>query len=87
MFLDPRKFYRANVITSSTTRSGTFIGCKPTDPDAEFRLKNGNNLDITSSLEDNHMAWSPQSGLWILKGKLHLHSGLFKLVCYAVCNF
>ena len=76
LFLDPRKFYRANVITSS--RTGTFIGCKPTDPEAVFRLENGNNVDITASLEDNHMAWSTQSGLWVLQGKLHLHSGLFK---------
>ena len=27
-----------------------------------------------------HAQWSAQSGLWVLRGKLQLHSGLFK--CY-----
>ena len=38
---------------------------------------NGNNVDITDNLVENMMAWSPQTGLWILEGKLHLHSGMF----------
>ena len=28
-------------------------GCQTTDPDAVFRLENGNNVDITNTLADN----------------------------------
>ena len=54
-----------------------FPGCKPTDVDAEFSLTNANNIDITNNLDDNHLLWSPQSGLWVLEGKVHLHAGTF----------
>ena len=56
--------------------SPTRVGCQPTDPRAEFRLQNHNMEDITASLADNALAWSPQSGLWVLAGNLQLHSGV-----------
>ena len=81
-WLDTGTFILANVPINS--QSPTRVGCQPTDPRASFSLLNHNAVDITDSLADNSLAWSPQTGLWLLGGKLKLHSGVFTCLLRSV---
>ena len=74
-FVDPGTFIQANVPINS--KSPTRVGCQPTDPEARVSIFNHNQVDITDSLAKNSLAWSPQTGLWLLGGRLVLHSGMF----------
>jgi hypothetical protein len=78
LFVKPDHFLHVNIHMDSITP--TSIGCRPTTPHAELKIINYNNIDITQELPDNLMDFSPQSGLWVLKGKLHFHTGLFKCI-------
>ena len=76
LFLKPDHLLHVNIHRDSKTP--TNIGCRPTSPNAELRIQNFNNIDITEELEQNLMDFSPQTGLWVLKGRLHFHTGLFR---------
>ena len=82
LFLQPDHFVRVNINMSSDTP--TNIGCRPATPNAELKIINYSQHDITDKLADNLMEFSPQSGLWVLKGRLHFHTGL--LQCHLKLN-
>ena len=74
LFLQPSHFLTANVFTDSS--SPTRVGCQATDPRATFRLQNHNMEDITDSLEESELAWSHQTGLWVVRGNLEFQAGI-----------
>ena len=82
LFAKPDHFLHVNIHMSSNTP--TNIGCRPATPQAELRIINYSQHDITDKLAENLMEFSSQTGLWVLKGRLHLHSGL--LQCYLKLN-
>ena len=73
-FVQPSHFLQANVYTESS--SPTRVGCQATDPRATFRLQNHNMEDITDSLREAELAWSHQTGLWVIRGNLEFHAGV-----------
>ena len=73
-FVEPSHFLQANVYTDST--APTRVGCQATDPRATFRLKNHNMEDITDSLGEKELAWSHQTGLWVIRGDLESQAGV-----------
>ena len=72
--MEPSHILQANVYTESS--SPTRVGCQATDPRATFRLENLNGEDITDSLGEMQLAWSHQTGLWVIRGNLQFHSGV-----------
>ena len=76
-FVEPDHFLQSNVYTESS--SPTRVGCQATDPRATFRLENINMEDITDSLGEAQLAWSHQTGLWVIRGNLEFHAGV--LIC------
>ena len=73
-FVQPGHFLQANVYTDSS--SPTRVGCQATDPRATFRLQNHNMEDITDSLAEKELAWSHQTGLWVIRGNLEFQAGV-----------
>ena len=74
LFILPDHLVRVNIHLSSATP--TNIGCQPATPRAELSIINYSQHDITNTLQDNLMEFSNQTGLWVMKGKLHYHTGL-----------
>ena len=79
LFVNPAHFQQVNIHTNSSTPSN--VGCHPTSPNIEIEILNTYRMDITHKLEENLMKFSYQTGLWVILGNLHFHSGLF------TCNF
>ena len=73
-FVQPGHFLQANVYTDSS--SPTRVGCQATDPRATFRLQNHNMEDITDLLAEKELAWSHQTGLWVVRGDLESQAGV-----------
>ena len=70
LYVNP--LYQLKSIVHINSDTPTNIGCQPTDDRAVFRLVNGNNVDITLSLEENQLVWSHQSGLWVTQGQVRV---------------
>ena len=79
LFVNSAHFQRVNIHTNSSVPSN--VGCHPTSPNVEIEILNTNRMDITNKLDENLMEFSYQTGLWVILGNLHFHSGLF------TCNF
>ena len=79
LFVNSAHFQQVNIHTNSSVPSN--VGSHPTSPNVEIEILNTNRMDITNKLEENLMEFSYQTGLWVILGNLHFHSGLF------TCNF
>ena len=76
MFINPNHFLKYNIHMDKQVP--VKIGCRPTSPNAKLTLINPQGNDITNELQKNRMEFSDQTGLWVLNGSIHLHSGLFQ---------